>query len=98
MLPLATDLGRSRVCRRPERVGVGVAALAESPPGHCQRPEGTQGFLLPKRWIVERTFGWVGRDRSLSKDDEYVTETSEAMIRVVMIHLMVRRLACLVPS
>jgi putative transposase len=59
-----------------------------------KRPEGIKGFLLlPKRWIVERTFAWLGRYRHLSKDDEYVTHTSEAMIRVAMIHLMVRRLA-----
>jgi len=59
-----------------------------------RRPEGTKGFLLlPKRWIVERTFGWLGRYRRLSKDYEYRTQTSEAMLRVAMIHLMVRRLA-----
>ena len=59
-----------------------------------KRPEGGKGFLLlPKRWIVERTFAWLGRYRRLSKDDEYVTHTSEAMIRVAMLHLMVRRLA-----
>jgi len=59
-----------------------------------KRPEGIKGFLLlPKRWIVERTFGWFGRYRRLSKDYEYLTQTSEAMIRVAMIHLMVRRLA-----
>ena len=57
-------------------------------------PEGIKGFLrLPKRWMVERTFGWFGRYRRLAKDDEYLTHTSEAMIRVAMIHLMVRRLA-----
>jgi putative transposase len=64
-----------------------------------KRPEGTTGFLLlPKRWMVERTFGWVGRYRRLSTDDEFLTQTSEAMIRVAMIHLRVRRLARMVPS
>jgi len=58
-----------------------------------KRPEGTRGFLfLPKRWIVERTFAWLGRYRRLSKDDESVTQTRATMLRVAMIHLMVRRL------
>jgi putative transposase len=57
-------------------------------------PEGTKGFqLLPQRWMVERTCGWCGRYRRLSQDYEYVTQTSDAMIRVAMINLMVRRLA-----
>ena len=64
-----------------------------------KRPEGAKGFLLlPKRWIVERTFGWFNGYRRLSKDYEFLTHTSEAMIRVAMIHLMVHRLAYLVPS
>jgi putative transposase len=59
-----------------------------------KRPDGIKGFLLlPKRWIVERTFAWLGRYRRFSKDYEYLTQTSETMIRVAMIHLMVRRLA-----
>ena len=63
-----------------------------------KRLEGLQGFhVLPKRWIVERTFGWLNRYRRLSKDYEYLTQTSETMLRVAMIHLMIRRLARTVP-
>jgi len=51
------------------------------------------GFtVLPKRWIVERTFAWFGRYRRLSKDYETLTESSETVIYLAMIHLMVRRL------
>jgi putative transposase len=63
-----------------------------------KRLEGLPGFhVLPKRWIVERTFGWLNRYRRLSKDYEFLTQTSETMIRVAMIHLMIRRLARTVP-
>jgi transposase len=56
-----------------------------------------QGFVVsPKRWIVERTLGWCNRSRRLSKDDELLPQTSEAVIQVVMIHLMIRRLARMV--
>ncbi len=48
---------------------------------------------LPKRWIVERTFGWLNRFRRLSKDYEVYSDVSEAMIYGSLIHLMVRRLA-----
>ena len=59
-----------------------------------KRTDKVPGFVVqPKRWIVERTFGWLNRYRRLSKDYEYLTATSEAMIHVAMINLMVRRLA-----
>jgi len=58
------------------------------------RPVHVKGFVvLPKRWIVERTFAWLGRSRRHSKDYERTTESSIAMIQISMIHLMTRRLA-----
>jgi putative transposase len=63
-----------------------------------KRDPETKGFeVLPRRWVVERTFGWFGRYRCLSKDYEYLTENSEAVIYAVMVHLMVRRLARISP-
>jgi putative transposase len=59
-----------------------------------RRPADATGWVtLPKRWVVERTFAWLGKCRRLSKDYEGTTESSEAMIRLAMIHLMVRRLS-----
>lgn len=58
------------------------------------RPPGTHGFkLLPKRWVAERTFAWNGRCRRHSKDYERRTDSSESMVRVSAIGLMLRRLA-----
>jgi putative transposase len=58
-----------------------------------KRSDKAKGFqVVPKRWVVERTFGWLGRYRRLSKDYEVLAGTSEAMIRMAMIHVMVRRL------
>ncbi len=51
------------------------------------------GFkLLPRRWVVERTFAWFGRNRRLSKNYEQLPEVSEAMVYVAMVRLMLRRL------
>jgi putative transposase len=51
------------------------------------------GFeILPKRWVVERTFGWLNWYRRLSKDDERLPEMSEAAIYAVMTRIMLRRL------
>jgi len=58
------------------------------------RIPGTKGFVvLPRRWVVERTFGWLGRWRRLSKDYEHLPEVSEAMVTLAMIRLMVHRVA-----
>src|SRR5262249_4670924 len=64
------------------RVGVVVKRLV-----------GQVGFgMQPKRWVVERRFEWLNRSRLLSKDYERTIESSEAFVKVTMIHLMVRRL------
>jgi putative transposase len=56
--------------------------------------EGQRGFaVLPRRWVVERTFGWFGRYRRLRKDYEYLPTTSETMLYIAMINIMLRRLA-----
>lgn len=58
------------------------------------RPSGAQGFvLLPKRWVAERTFSWLGRWRRLSRDYEHLASSSETMVCVASIGLMLRRLA-----
>ena len=58
------------------------------------RPLQKKGFvLLPKRWVVERTFGWLNWCRRLSKDYERLPATSETFIYIAMIRIMVRRLA-----
>ena len=48
--------------------------------------------VIPFRWRVERTFAWLGRSRRLSKDYEETTASSEAFVKLAMIHLMTRRL------
>ena len=54
-------------------------------------PKGFQ--ILPRRWVVERTFSWIDHNRRMSKDYERLTETSEAFINVAMSRLMLKRLA-----
>jgi putative transposase len=58
-------------------------------------PREQRGFrgVLPRRWVVERTFAWLGQNRRLSKDYERLCETSEALIYAAMSRLMMRRLA-----
>lgn len=59
-----------------------------------KRSDAMKGFvLLPKRWVVERTFSWLGRNRRLSKDYERLPESSESVIYIAAIRLMIIRLA-----
>lgn len=62
--------------------------------GAVLRRDHDQGFcVLPKRWIVERTFGWMQWCRRLSKDYERLPHTSETFIYLAMIRIMLKRLA-----
>jgi transposase len=59
-----------------------------------KRPAGAIGFVVvPRRWVVERTFGWFMTYRRLWRDSEVLTPVSETMILVAMIHLMARRVS-----
>lgn len=76
----------------------GVVAWAQDELGYAlevvARPPGSTGFaVLPRRWVVERSFAWLGRYRRLSKDYEALTATSEAMIWAAFGTTMLRRLA-----
>lgn len=58
-----------------------------------KRSDDMRGFeVLPRRWVVERTLSWLGKYRRLSKDYESLTTSSEAMILLAMINLMIHRL------
>jgi putative transposase len=62
-------------------------------------PEPMPAFtVLRHRWVVERTFAWIGRYRRMSKDYEYLIESSEAMVYLAMIRLMLKRLAIQMPN
>ena len=58
-----------------------------------KRTDDQKGFVvLPKRWVVERTFAWLGRYKRMRSDYEFLTDSSETMIRLAMINLMLHRL------
>jgi putative transposase len=88
--------------RLPRRARVwadaGYRAFADWVAEHCRwvwdivtkRPGPTTFEVQKWRWIVERTFGWFGRYRRLSKDDEHSTKSSEAWVYIAMIHRMSR--------
>ncbi len=59
-----------------------------------KRSDGTKGFeILPRRWVVERTFAWLNRCRRLAKDFENLTRNALAFLRLASIRLMLRRLS-----
>jgi transposase len=76
-----------------------VAALGHWHLEIVKRSDQAKGFVvLPKRWIVERTIGWLNRCRRLSKHFENLTRTAVALLRLAMIRLMMRRVARLCPQ
>jgi len=72
-------------------------AVAAQPPLRVEivkRPDDSSGFIvLPRRWVVERTFSWFGRNRRLAKDYENLADTLAAFITLACIQLALRRLA-----
>ena len=80
-------LGWALEIAKPPRRWVRVPA-GEDPP---QYPAGF--IVLPRRWVIERTIGWIMRNRRMSRDYEFLAETTEALIYVAMIRLMLRRLS-----
>ena len=80
-------LGWALEIAKPPRRWVRVPA-GEDP---AQYPAGF--IVLPRRWVIERTIGWIMRNRRMSRDCEFLAETTEALIYVAMIRLMLRRLS-----
>jgi len=66
-----------------ERLGLGVDLSARIKPGW---------EILPKRWVVERTFGWLNHSRRLSKDVEIKAANAEAMVQLSHLHTLLRRI------
>ena len=69
-----------------------ASAWTRVPPGEAPAPR-SPFPILPRRWVVERTFAWLGRYRRMSRDYEVLPETQEALVHLCMIRLMLRRLA-----
>lgn len=67
-----------------DKYGIGVDII--------EREKGSQWQILPKRWIVERTFAWMNNYRVLSKDYEITTTSAEAMVKIAHAHTLLKRL------
>ena len=75
-------------------MGPGTAQMGQGATRYRAQSKRPEGFaVVPWRWIVERTFAWLGRYRRLKSDYECLPETTEALVHIAMIRLMVRRLA-----
>jgi transposase len=89
--PPAKALGRQRLHRRPGRLGQGEAGPAIE---IVKRTDDEPGFrVVPRRWVVDRAFGWLMRSRRLARNDETRPDSAEAMPLWSMTMVMSRRLA-----
>ncbi|GGO33531.1 IS5 family transposase [Deinococcus humi] len=89
---IKTHLGWTlEIVKHPWSGWQGTWAPKDAPPRHVEVPKGF--VVLKRRWVVERTFAWLGKSRRLAKDYEALVETAENLVYEVMIRLMVRRLA-----
>ncbi len=78
---------------RVARSGDSYQKTSEDWAASWRAPPRNHGQVLPRRWVVERTFAWLGRNRRLSKDYEELPCTEEAWIYLAMIRLMLARMA-----
>ena len=89
---IKTHLGWTlEIVKHPWSGWQGTWAPQDAPPRHVEVPKGF--VVLKRRWVVERTFAWLGKSRRMAKDYEALVETAENLVYEVMIRLMVRRLA-----
>ncbi|WP_235910224.1 IS5 family transposase [Deinococcus kurensis] len=89
---IKTHLGWTmEIVKHPWSGWQGIWAPKDAPPRVVEVPKGF--VVLKRRWVVERTFAWLGKSRRMAKDDEALVETAENLVYEVMIRLMVRRLA-----
>jgi putative transposase len=106
LAPLARRFARLRLVWADEAYNGGLAEWLRGlrPRGRVRLervggPKVPGRFVVqPRRWVVERTFAWLGRCRRLSKDFEATIGSSEAFVKLAMIHLMARRLAAILAS
>ena len=81
-----------------EKMALAVSATGTWTLQVVKRSDRAKGFeVLPKRWIVERTFAWISRNRRLARDFERYARTTIAYIRLAMIRIMLRRLTRAIP-
>jgi transposase len=79
------------------KMAVAVARTGDWKLEIVKRTELHRFVVLPKRWVVERTFAWIGRNRRLARDFERYARTVAAFVRLAMIRIMLRRLTRPIP-